>query len=114
MTKKSKGVSEYDAAKSALEKAKNIKKRAEIKGGDLMTGLKHHPLNPLRIAADIKETNLPLGPYESNLKKTKEKYKDKFPELVKNYKKGGRVTGGRVAKGCGAVMSDRRKKTKYF
>ena len=30
---------------------------------------------------------------------------------------GGRVTlknGGRVAKGCGAVMSDRRKKTKYF
>ena len=114
MTKKSKGVSEYDAAKSALEKAKNIKKRAEIKGGDLMTGLKHHPLNPLRIAADIKETNLPLGPYESNLKKTKEKDKDKFPELVKNYKKGGRVTGGRVAKGCGAVMSDRRKKTKYF
>ena len=114
MTKKSKGVSEYDAAKSALEKAKNIKKRAEIKGGDLMTGLKHHPLNPLRIAADIKETNLPLGPYESNLKKTKEKYKDKFPELVKNYKKGGRVTGGKVAKGCGAVMSNRRKKTKYF
>ena len=91
MTKKSKGVSEYDAAKSALEKAKNIKKRAEIKGGDLMTGLKHHPLNPLRIAADIKETNLPFGPYESNLKKTKEKYKDKFPELVKNYKSGGRV-----------------------
>ena len=32
-------------------------------------------------------------------------------------KSGGRVTlkkGGRVAKGCGAVMSDRRKKTKYF
>ena len=30
---------------------------------------------------------------------------------------GGRVTlknGGRVAKGCGAVMPDRRKKTKYF
>ena len=30
---------------------------------------------------------------------------------------GGRVTlknGGRVAKGCGAIMSDRRKKTKYF
>ena len=103
------GVSERDAAKSALEKAKNIKERGEIK-----KGIKHHPLNPMRIAADIKETNLPLGPYESNLKKTKEKYKDKFPELVKNYKKGGRVTGGRVAKGCGAVMSDRRKKTKYF
>ena len=103
------GVSEYDAAKADLEKAKNIKKRGEIK-----KGFKHHPLNPLRIAADSKETNLPFGPYESNLKKTKEKYKDKFPELVKNYKKGGRVTGGRVAKGCGAVMSDRRKKTKYF
>ena len=108
------GVSEYDAAKRALEKAKNIKKRAEIKGGDLLTGLKHHPLNPMRLAAYTKETKLPFAPYESNLKKTKEKYKDKFPELVKNYKKGGRVTGGKVAKGCGAVMSDRRKKTKYF
>tara|TARA_R100001163_G_C4877007_1_gene76121 strand:- start:92 stop:424 length:333 start_codon:yes stop_codon:yes gene_type:complete len=85
------GVSEKQAAKSALEKAKNIKKRGEIKGGDLMTGLKHHPLNPLRIAAEIKETNLPLGPYESNLKKVKDKYKDKFPDLVKNYRSGGRV-----------------------
>jgi hypothetical protein len=31
--------------------------------------------------------------------------------------KGGRVTlkdGGRVAKGCGAILSNRRKKTKYF
>jgi len=103
------GVSERDAAKSALEKAKAIKERGKIK-----KGLKHHPLNPMRIIADTKETNLPLGPYESNLKKTKEKYEDKFPELVKNYKKGGRVTGGKVAKGCGAVMSNRRKKTKYF
>ena len=91
MTKKSKGVSEYDAAKSALEKAKNIKKRSEIKGGDLMTGLKHHPLNPMRIAADIKETNLPLGPYESNLEKVKKKYKKKFPDLVEKYRSGGRV-----------------------
>jgi hypothetical protein len=80
------GVSEYDAAKSELNKAKAIKERGEIK-----KGLKHHPLNPIRIAADIKETNLPLGPYESNLKKVKEKYKDKFPDLVKNYRSGGRV-----------------------
>ena len=80
------GVSEYDAAKSALEKAKNIKERGEIK-----KGLKHHPLNPIRIAADSKETNLPFGPYESNLKKVKDKYKDKFPDLVKNYRSGGRV-----------------------
>ena len=85
------GVSEYDAAKSALEKAKNIKKRSEIKGGNLMTGLKHHPLNPMRIAADIKETNLPLGPYESNLEKVKKKYKKKFPDLVEKYRSGGRV-----------------------
>ena len=97
------GVSEKDAAKMALEKAKNIKKRAEIKGGDLMTGLKHHPLNPMRLAASIKETNLPLGPYESNLKKTKEKYKDKFPELVKNYKSGGRVNYGSGGKTCAQI-----------
>ena len=93
------GVSEKEAAKMALEKAKNIKKRAEIKGGDLMTGLKHHPLNPMRIIADTKETKLPFGPYESNLKKVKEKYKDKFPELVKNYSKGGRA-GYRMGGKC--------------
>ena len=100
MTKKSKGVSEYDAAKSALEKAKNIKKRAEIKGGDLMTGIKHHPLNPLRLAASSKETNLPFGPYESNLQKVKDKYKDKFPDLVEKYRSGGRagLKGGGICK----------------
>ena len=85
------GVSEYDAAKSELNKAKAIKERGKMKGGDLMTGLKYHPLNPMRIAAEIKETNLPLGPYESNLKKVKDKYKDKFPDLVKKYRSGGRV-----------------------
>ena len=44
---------------------------------------------------------------KKNLRKPKTKFKAS----------GGRVTlkkGGRVAKGCGAVMSDRRKKTKYF
>jgi hypothetical protein len=80
------GVSKYDAAKSALEKAKNIKERGEIK-----KGLKHHPLNPMRLAADSKETNLPFGPYESNLQKVKDKYKEDFPDLVKKYKSGGRV-----------------------
>ena len=98
------GVSEKEAAKMALEKAKNIKKRGEIKGGDLMTSLKHHPLNPLRLAADIKETKLPFAPYESNLKKTKEKYKDKFPELVKNYSKGGRAGYKSGSKGCKLAM----------
>ena len=100
MTKKSKGVSAYDAAKMALEKAKNIKKRSEIKGGDLMTGLKHHPLNPLRLAASSKETNLPFGPYESNLQKVKDKYKDKFPDLVEKYRSGGRagLKGGGICK----------------
>ena len=58
-------------------------------------------------------------------KKTEEEsdFSDKFgsngerlPSLSK-MAKGGRATlkkGGRVAKGCGAVMSNRRKKTKYF
>ena len=89
------GVSERDAAKSALEKAKNIKERGEIK-----KGLKHHPLNPMRIIADSKETNLPFGPYESNLKKVKDKYKDKFPDFVKNYRSGGRaeLKGGGICK----------------
>ena len=51
---------------SALQKAKAIKER-----GKIGKGLKHHPLNPMRIIADTKETNLPLGPYESNLEKVK-------------------------------------------
>ena len=37
--------------------------------------------------------------------------------LRKEESKGGRVTaknGGKIAKGCGAVLSNRRKKTKYF
>ena len=93
------GVSEYDAAKSALEKAKNIKERGEIK-----KGFKHHPLNPMRIIADSKETNLPFGPYESNLKKVKDKYKDKFPELVKNYSKGGRAGYKSGTRGCKLAM----------
>jgi len=89
------GVSEKDAAKMALEKAKNIKKRSEIK-----KGLKHHPLNPLRLAASSKETNLPFGPYESNLQKVKDKYKDKFPDLVEKYRSGGRagLKGGGICK----------------
>ena len=58
----------------------------------------------MRIIADSKETNLPFGPYESNLKKTKEKYKDKFPELVKNYSKGGRAGYKSGSKGCKLAM----------
>ena len=103
------GVSEKDAAKSELEAAKNLRKASKVG-----PGLKNHPLNPLRIIASGKNTNFSGFPEDDKLTKAKKKYKDKFPELVKNYKKGGRVTGGRVAKGCGAVMSDRRKKTKYF
>ena len=103
------GVSEKDAAKSELEAAKNLRKASKVG-----PGLKNHPLNPLRIIASGKNTNFSGFPEDDKLTKAKKKYKDKFPELVKNYRKGGRVTGGRVAKGCGAVMSDRRKKTKYF
>ena len=103
------GVSEKDAAKSELDAAKNLRKASKIG-----PGLKNHPLNPFRIIASGKNTNFSGFPEDDKLTKAKKKYKDKFPELVKNYRKGGRVTGGRVAKGCGAVMSDRRKKTKYF
>ena len=98
------GVSEKDAAKSALEKAKAIKKRGEIK-----KGISGHPLNPLRIAANIKETNLPLGPYESNLQKVKDKYKDKFPKLVEKYNKGGRVMYKSGSKGCKLAMKGKGK-----
>ena len=59
---------------------------------------------------------------KKRLKKLKENDLNTLPRGLKmdtttgpyNFAKGGRVTGGRVAKGCGAVMSDRRKKTKYF
>ena len=89
------GVSEKDAAKSELESAKNLGKRAEIK-----KGLKHHPLNPMRIIADGRNTNFSGYPEDDKLTKTKKKYKDKFPELVKNYKSGGRVNlrGGGICK----------------
>jgi len=49
--------------------------------------------------------------------KQKEKKNTRSNTRTKFKASGGRVTlknGGRVAKGCGAVMSDRRKKTKYF
>jgi hypothetical protein len=92
------GVSEREAAKSALQKAKAIKER-----GKIGKGLKHHPLNPMRIIADTKETNLPLGPYESNLEKVKKKYKDKFPELVEKYKSGGRA-GFKMGSKCKLAM----------
>ena len=59
---------------------------------------------------------------KSSQKKTKKQiFEEKFGEFndmpYAKLKSGGRVTlkkGGTVAKGCGAVMSDRRKKTKYF
>ena len=51
------------------------------------------------------------------LKKKTEEESDFSDKYGNNMAKGGRITlkkGGKVAKGCGAVMSDRRKKTKYF
>ena len=60
-------------------------------------------------------------------KKTEEEsdFSDKFGNnskvdnfgLRKEESKGGRVTaknGGKIAKGCGAVLPNRRKKTKYY
>ena len=47
----------------------------------------------------------------------KEKKNTRSNTRTKFKASGGRVTlknGGRVAKGCGAVMPNRRKKTKYF
>ena len=88
-------------------------------------------LNLLNKGMRDKETNLPVvssrkiaGPVKGELlntaeyaEKKKEAKKNRIKNTPKFKAKGGRVTlknGGRVAKGCGAVMSDRRKKTKYF
>ena len=104
------GVSERDAAKSELESAKNLGKRAEIK-----RGLKHHPLNPMRIIAEGRNTNFSGYPEDDKLTKAKKKYKDKFPELVKNYKSGGRVNlkDGGCAQIKGFGKARRPKKKKY-
>ena len=80
------GVSEYDAAKSELEKAKNLRKASKVG-----PGLKNHPLNPFRIIASGKNTNFSGYPEDDKLTKAKKKYEDKFPDLVKNYRSGGRV-----------------------
>ena len=59
-------------------------------------------------------TNQEIRDYQNEQKENK---KTRSNTRTKFKASGGRVTlknGGRVAKGCGAVMSDRRKKTKYF
>ena len=86
------GVSEKDAAKSELEAAKNLRKASKV--GE------NHPLNPLRILASGRNTNFSGYPEDDKLTKAKKKYQDKFPELVKNYKSGGRVNlrGGGICK----------------
>jgi len=88
------GVSKYDAAKSELEAAKNLRKRSKIG-----PSLKNHPLNPIRIIADGRNTNFSGYPEDDKLTKAKKKYKDDFPELVKNYRSGGRVKIAKRGKG---------------
>ena len=74
----------------------------------------------------------PIGDFEKKVRSKKNKPNEYFKEKktkslkTKNLKSntrpkykasGGRITlknGGKVARGCGVVMSDRRKKTKYF
>ena len=61
-----------------------------------------------------KKTPTDDGDYQEE---QKEKKNTKSNTRTKFKASGGRVTlknGGRVAKGCGAVMPNRRKKTKYF
>jgi len=86
-------------------------------------------LNLLNKGMRDKETNLPVvssrkiaGPVEGELLNTSE-YSKKRKEkkmntgTLKFKAKGGRVTlknGGRVARGCGKVMPNRRKKTKTY
>ena len=68
-------------------------------------------MNPI---FDVVESAKVSGPIESVLKGGTNKKNRSVPKFKA---KGGRVdlkNGGKVAKGCGKVMSNRRKKTKYF
>ena len=68
-------------------------------------------MNPI---FDVVESAKVSGPIESVLKGGTNKKNRSVPKFRA---KGGRVdlkNGGKVAKGCGKVMSNRRKKTKYF
>jgi|3_EtaG_2_1085321.scaffolds.fasta_scaffold179860_2 hypothetical protein len=87
------------SAKAELDKAKATKERGEHK-----KGLKHHALNPMRLYARAKSDNFP---YKSMLETAKDKHKDKFPDLVKQYNKGGRVNlrgGGLAQRGLGRAF----------
>ena len=87
---------------SQLQKAKALEKRAEMK-----SGLKHHPLNPVRLYAHAKAYP---RPNPSKLRQLKDKYKDKYPDLVENFKKGGGVTGPKKEQ----ILKSREEKRKKF
>ena len=76
--------------------------------------LKENDLNTLPKGLKM-DTTTGIGANINNIPKRLQKKETTIDKI--KMAKGGRVTlknGGRVAKGCGAVMPDRRKKTKYF
>ena len=77
------GVTKRSRAASELFKAKALEERSKMK-----PGLKHHPLNPVRLYADAKAYPRPKP---AKLRQLKDKYRDEYPDLVKNFKRGGGV-----------------------
>ena len=121
----------YQEQTQTKNKRSNTRTKYKASGGRVT--LKEGTENPLKAKIDsLKKKNLLTSkgklktPEDSEIKKRLKKLKENdlntLPRGLKmdtttgpyNFAKGGRVTGGRVAKGCGAVMPDRRKKTKYF
>ena len=121
----------YQEQTQTKNKRSNTRTKYKASGGRVT--LKEGTENPLKAKIDsLKKKNLLTSKgklkttedseIKKRLKKLKENDLNTLPRGLKmdtttgpyNFAKGGRVTGGKVAKGCGAVMSDRRKKTKYF
>ena len=96
------GVTKRSRAASKLFKAKALEERSKMK-----PGLKHHPLNPVRLYADAKAYPRPKP---AKLRQLKDKYRDEYPDLVKNFKRGGGVTGAKKKE----MLSLREKKKKQF
>jgi hypothetical protein len=124
-------IRDYQETKQTKNKRSNTRTKFKASGGRVT--LKEGTENPLKAKIDsLKKKNLLTSkgklktPEDSEIKKRLKKLKENdlntLPRGLKmdtttgpyNFAKGGRVTGGRVAKGCGAVMPNRRKKTKYF
>ena len=82
--------------KGLLNKKGKIIKPIEIKEKNIRDDIRKNAIPELPRGLQIDTTTSSYG--DSGKKRSVPKFKD----------------GGRVAKGCGAILSNRRKKTKYF